>query len=247
MPNRFKKLALPITFAAAGLVTAVPLAATALASPATKSATPVEYSTTLEALNGSGASGTVKISLDGSTATITQKVSGLAAMFGEDPYPHVQHIHIEGNGSCPMPSADMNDDGVVSTTEGAPSYGKIGTSLTLSGDTSPAAATALNVAPSGASYDYNRTIELDAKTLASLEDGSAVVVVHGLDPSTLSEKAQGEMSDIVPELPLAATSPALCGVLTATATAAPATTAPPTTMPMMAPAKPMNAQPTFTG
>ncbi|MEO9240605.1 MAG: hypothetical protein ABI418_21245, partial [Jatrophihabitantaceae bacterium] len=82
-------------------------------------------------------------------------------------------------------------------------------------DTSPAAGTTLTVAPSGASYDYNRTITLDAKTLASLKAGTAVVVVHGLDPATLSKTAQGEKSDLVPSLPLAATSPALCGTLTA--------------------------------
>jgi hypothetical protein len=40
-----------------------------------------------------------------------------------------------------------------------------------------------------------------------------VIVVHGLDPATLSKKAQKEKSDLVPSLPLAATSPALCGVL----------------------------------
>jgi hypothetical protein len=39
--------------------------------------------------------------------------------------------------------------------------------------------------------------------------------VHGLDPATLSKTAQGEKSDLVPSLPLAATSPALCGVLAA--------------------------------
>jgi hypothetical protein len=39
--------------------------------------------------------------------------------------------------------------------------------------------------------------------------------VHGLDPATLSKKAQGEKSDLVPSLPLAATSPALCGALNA--------------------------------
>jgi hypothetical protein len=51
--------------------------------------------------------------------------------------------------------------------------------------------------------------------MQSLTSGTAVVVVHGLDPSTLSKKAQGEKSDLVPSLPLAATSPALCGVLSA--------------------------------
>ena len=38
--------------------------------------------------------------------------------------------------------------------------------------------------------------------------------MHGLDPATLSAKAQAAKSDLVPALPLAATSPALCGALT---------------------------------
>jgi hypothetical protein len=67
----------------------------------------------------------------------------------------------------------------------------------------------------GASYTYQRTITLDAKTAASLQAGTAVVVVHGLDPATLPAAAQKEPSDLVPTLPLAATSPALCGTLVA--------------------------------
>ena len=94
------------------------------------------------------------ISLNGSQATITEHVTGLAATFGGKPYPHVQHIHIGAKGTCPTTSADTNGDGVISTTEGAPSYGGIGTTLSTSGDTSPAAGTTLTVAPSGASIDY---------------------------------------------------------------------------------------------
>jgi hypothetical protein len=71
------------------------------------------------------------------------------------------------------------------------------------------------VAPSGASFDYKRTFDLDAKTLASIKGGTAVIVVHGLDPAKLPAAAQSEPSDLVPSLPLAATSPALCGSLKA--------------------------------
>lgn len=39
--------------------------------------------------------------------------------------------------------------------------------------------------------------------------------MHGLDPSKLSPAAQNAKSNLVPSLPLAATSPALCGVLSA--------------------------------
>ena len=195
---------------------AVAIGIAALAMPGTASAADGgSYQAQLNALNHSSGSGSVLISLNGSQATVTEHFSGLAASFGGKPYPHVQHIHIGAQGTCPTTAADANHDGVISTTEGAPFYGGIGATLSTSGDTSPAAGTTLTVAPSGASTDYRRTITLDSKTLAALKAGTAVVVVHGLDPATLSTTAQGEKSDLVPSLPLAATSPALCGTLMA--------------------------------
>ena len=176
------------------------------------------YQAQLSQINGSGGSGSFMLTLDGSTATITEHVNGLAATFNGKPYPHVQHIHVAAKGQCPGMSADTSKDGVISTTEGAPFYGGIGTTLSTSGDTSPAAGTALDVAPSGASFDYKRTIQLDTKTVDAIKGGTAVVVVHGLDPAKLPQAAQNEPSDLVPSLPLAATSPALCGTITASQT-----------------------------
>lgn len=173
------------------------------------------YQATLAAINGSGASGTFMLSLNGNSATITEHVTGLAATFSGAAYPHVQHIHGNAQGVCPTTSADTSKDGVISTTEGAPSYGGILTTLSTSGDTSPAAGTNIKTAPGGASYDYSRTIALDSATVASLKGGTAVIVVHGLNPTTLSAAAQAEKSDLVPSLPLAATSPALCGKVVA--------------------------------
>jgi hypothetical protein len=125
----------------------------------------------------------------------------------------VQHVHIGGAGACPTPSADKNGDGVISTTDGGSAYGGIRTTLSVKGDTSPAAATDIKIAPSGSSTHYHRTITLDPKVVASLQADTAVIVVHGDDPAALSKQAQGEKSDLVPGLPLAATSPALCGAL----------------------------------
>lgn len=173
------------------------------------------YQAHLAAINGSGASGSFTLTLNGTTATISEKVSGLAASFKGAPYPHVQHIHGGAQGTCPGTDADTNKDGVISTTEGAPDYGGILTSLTKSGDYSPAAGTTLTTAPSGASYTYSRTLQLDSKTIEALKGGTAVIVVHGLNPATLSQTAQNEPSDLVPSLPLAATSPALCGKVVA--------------------------------
>ncbi|AMM31136.1 hypothetical protein SA2016_0440 [Sinomonas atrocyanea] len=202
---------------------ALALGAMALSTSPALAADSTTYQANLGAINGSNASGTAMITLNGNQATVTEKVSGLAATFNGKPYPHVQHIHIGAKGTCPGPSADTSGDGVISTTEGAPFYGGIGATLSTSGDTSPAAGTDLAVAGMGSSFTYQRTITLDAKTLASLQSGTAVVVVHGLDPATLPAGAQKEPSDLVPSLPLAATSPALCGTLTAMPAGAPGT------------------------
>ncbi|MGI8576527.1 MAG: hypothetical protein ACR2KG_01120 [Nocardioidaceae bacterium] len=196
--------------AALGLALAVP-AITAAASADSGST----YQATLSQQNHSGASGTFMLTLNGSQATITEHVTGLASTFNGAPYPHVQHIHINGQHMCPTPSADKNADGVVNTTEGAPAYGPIGTTLSVSGGTAASDGTDVTIAPSGSSFDYSRTITLDAATMSQVTAGNAVIVVHGLDPTTLSKKAQGEKSDLVPSLPLAATSPALCGPLVA--------------------------------
>jgi len=194
-------------------VAAVCMAALSMSSAAAAGST--NYQATLNAINHSTGSGTLSLSLNGNQATVTERVSGLAATFMGAAYPHVQHIHGGAAGTCPTTSADKNSDGVISTTEGAPFYGGIVTTLHKTGDTSPAAGTNIKTAPSGASYSYSRTITLSAAAVAAIKGGTAVIVVHGLDPATLSKKAQAEKSDLVPSLPLAATSPALCGKLVA--------------------------------
>lgn len=202
--NKGSRLLLPLAAAA------VPVA---LMAPPASAASDWQFQATLNPLNNSSGSGMATITGTGNTANIHITYSGLAETFDGNPYPHVQHIHIGARGECPSPSADQDGDGVVSTTEGAPAYGGIGTTLSTKGDTSPAAGTDIKVAPAGGSTDYRRTIQLDQKTLDSLVGGTAVIVVHGLDPATLSKKAQEAKSDLVPSLPLAATSPALCGAL----------------------------------
>jgi hypothetical protein len=187
----------------------------AAASPAMAQSGSQSYQADLQALNHQDASGTLTLSLNGNKATITEHTDGLAATFMGGPFPHVQHIHGGAQGACPTMSADKNGDGIVDTVEGQPSYGGILTTLSTKGDTSPKAGTNVKTAPAGASYDYSRTITLDSKTMDALKAGAAVVVVHGDDPSKLSKKAQGEKSNLVPSLPLAATAPALCGKLAA--------------------------------
>ena len=193
---------------------AVAIGAMSLAMTGTASAEEgMSYQADLAQLNNSGASGTLMLQLNGDQATITMKTSGLAETFMDKPYPHVQHIHIGGQGQCPTADADADGNGIVDTVEGQPAYGKIGTTLSMSGDTSPAAGTDVTLAPSGSGYDYSRTITLDPASLESVKAGIGVIVVHGLDPAPLSPEAQNAKSKLVPSLPLAATSPALCGSL----------------------------------
>lgn len=170
---------------------------------------------TLDALNNSGTTGTAMIELHGNEATVSMDVSGAAETFMDGPFPHAQHIHINARGVCPTPDADTDGDGAVSTPEGHMFYGEIGTSLTTEGDTSPDSALAVERFPGGSSYTYERTFELSDGTVDALADGTAVIVVHGVDPTLLSEEAQGKMSSLNADLPLAATLPAACGVVSA--------------------------------
>jgi hypothetical protein len=194
-----------------------PLAAAALATAPLSAAhadhAEGSYQATLNEINNSGGSGMFSMEVNGKTATIDLNWSGLAETFQDGPYPHVQHVHIGNRGECPDMSADKNGDGVVSTPEGQPAYGGIGTTLSTEGGTGPSEGTNIQIAPGGGSTEYSRTFELNQDTQDALADGTGVVVVHGLDPADLSEQAANASSPLVPELPLAATAPALCGSL----------------------------------
>lgn len=220
MRNSRKKL-LRVAGVATGAAGMTVLGLGAAMAPAAGAATSgsTTYMATLKPvpLNGqTSASGTLKLVLTGSKATITEHVTGLAATFTGKPFPHVQHIHGGAKGTCPGSTATTDHDGVISTTEGKPFYGTILTTLSVTpGGTSPKTGTNTTIAPSGATITYSRTITLDATTVKSIQAGNAVIVVHGLTPSTAPKAATTEKSALVPSLPLAATAPALCGTLTA--------------------------------
>ncbi|MHA7280377.1 hypothetical protein ACX80H_11550 [Arthrobacter sp. MDT2-2] len=198
-------------------VPALAISAVALAgSPAM--AADGSYSSTLGQLNGTTGTGTITVDVTGDKAMVNLQVSGLAQTFMDAPYPHVQHIHGGAKGVCPTPADDANGDGIINVAEGVPGYGDIQTTLTTSGATTPAEGLNLQLGGQGGTYSIQREITLDAATKASLEAGTAVVVVHGLDPATagVSEEVFAGPSEIAPDLPLGATSPALCGTLVAT-------------------------------
>ncbi len=197
-----------------GLGAALPPTAGATASG------PTTYTATLKPvpLNGqTKASGTLKLVLTGTKATITEHVSGLAATFTGKPFPHVQHIHGLAKGVCPT-SATKNTTGVISTGDAAPTYGGILTTLSVTpGGTSATTGANITIAPKGTTFTYSRTITLNATTMKAIHTHNAVIVVHGLTPAT-APKAATTLKSTVPgttKLPLAATAPAVCGQLVA--------------------------------
>ncbi|GAA3020638.1 hypothetical protein [Streptomyces fulvorobeus] len=157
-------------------------------------------------------SGTAMVHLKGNQATVTIKTQGLLA-----DAPHAQHFHIGAKGQCPPASAAKQHNGQLSlnTTDGLPFYGKIGASLTTTGDTgADHSALAVDRFPKGSAYTYHRTITVDDETAKSLRDENAVVVVHGIDfnGNGKYDNVLGA-SDLDPKLPSEATNPALCGPL----------------------------------
>lgn len=166
----------------------------------------------LQPLNGSGASGTATMTLDGNQVTVDIESQGLAPNL-----PHAQHIHGEPGvllSTCPtVEEADQDGDGLINTVEGEPFYGGILTSITTEGDTGPDSGLAVDrfpVADENGNVSYSRTFAVSDEVAANLDD--FVVVQHGIDFNGSGEyDFENGVSSIDPELPLQATIPANCG------------------------------------
>ncbi len=168
------------------------------------------YQADLGALNASGVSGTGMVTLSGDQATVVIEASGLLAGA-----PHAQHFHIAAQGACPTDADDENGDGFVSVTEGAPFYGAIGASLTTEGDTSPDSGLAIDRFPTDGTIGYERTFAVTEDVQKAFAAGTAVLVLHGVDKDGSGTYDGDVMSDLDPSLPMEATAPAACGVLSA--------------------------------
>lgn len=172
------------------------------------------YWTKLNPLNNSGANGNAKVWVDGNQIKVSIQSDGLSADL-----PHAQHIHFgeEARKECPTNSDDKNNDGLITTTEGVPAYGPVQVSLTTKGDVSPTSGLAVDrfpVATSNGNVTYTRTFDVPANF--SVNDlKSAVIVQHGISETTGDKtKYDGAMkSDLDPNLPEEATTPATCGAL----------------------------------
>jgi hypothetical protein len=151
------------------------------------------------------------VSVVGDTALVTVDATGLL-----DGVPHAMHIHIDGAGTCPTAAAarDHNGHRTINVADAMANYGMIGTSLTTSGDSSPASGLAVDRFPAHGTFHYERLLHLSAGTVANVKAGKAVVVVHGIDYNH-NGTYDGVLgaSELDPSLPAEATDPALCGTL----------------------------------
>jgi len=192
---------------------AVAIAAAAfplLTMTAASAADQTSYQADLGSTNDSGVTGTAMVTLDGDQATVQIEASGLLP--GS---PHAQHIHIGGAGTCPTPANDKDGDGFVSVTEAAANYGAIAVSLTTSGDSGPDSGLAIDRFPADGTVTYNRTVTVSQDVATNLANGTAVVVLHGVDKDGDGAYGGSVMSDLDPSLPMEATAPAACGALQA--------------------------------
>jgi LPXTG-motif cell wall-anchored protein len=172
------------------------------------------YTTSLDTLNGSGATGNATVTVNGNQATVEIQSQGLTP--GQ---PHAQHIHIGGQNVCPPPSADTDGSGAISVAEGQPFYGAIKIALTETGDISADSGTAVDrmpVADENGNLSYSRTFALpDGVSPDQLASG--VIVQHGIDFNGNGEyDASAGQSSVDPSLPFEGTVPADCGELAAT-------------------------------
>ncbi len=153
-------------------------------------------------------SGEIWVTLTGDSAKFTLQVSGLLAGAA-----HATDIYVGGSGKCPDASAIGTDGKAsLSLTDSAPVLGTPRASLTTSGDTSIASALALTRYPTQSDYTYSRTFDVDPTVTAAVKNGTALVVVHGVDYNGNGRYDDGLGATAGnPPLPAEASHPALCG------------------------------------
>lgn len=160
------------------------------------------------------ATGQVKLTLRGDTATVTVATHGLLA--GS---PHLMHIHAGGAGACPPASAARLHNGhrTISTGNGISYYGPTQVSLTEFGSTSGAFPNnvAFPRAPASGNIQYTRTVTVAPIVANLIRERNAVVVIHGIDYNNNHQYdfAALGVSDLDKTFPGEATAPALCGPL----------------------------------
>jgi len=198
--------ALAMTAPALGLVAALTLAPPASAGTATTHAS-------LQPVNDHNAAGQAFVDVKGNKITVTMAAHGLVP-----DQPHAAHIHFgaEARHECPVMADDTDGNHHISTTEGAPAYGPIVVSLTTFGPTDPGSGLAIDrfdTAPGGTLSYQRGQIKVSQDIAKAINEGQAVIVIHGVDHNGDGTYDGAAASDLDPSLPTEATDPALCGAI----------------------------------
>lgn len=129
-----------------------------------------EYTVLFGSLNGSDVTGFAELTLDGDQLTVEINASGYTPETM-----HMQHIHgvdaPEGGSVCPNPTADTNDDGLISISEGGPFYG--GVALPLFSDVD---AEEYPMSDEGGAVSFENTYTLEDE----VDLTQHTIVLHGL-------------------------------------------------------------------
>lgn len=167
------------------------------------------------ALNNSGVEGKAEVFVKGHHAYVEYFARGLSPSL-----PHAAHLHHseDARNECPTFLDDANGDFRLSTLEGAPAYGEIQKSLTVTGDTSPASALDLArfpVAGGEGKVYYKRSIRITHELAMDIKDGEVAVVVHGADYNGdgVYDFESAGASELNSEVPAEATDPVACTIL----------------------------------
>ena len=155
-------------------------------------------------------SGELWVTLTGNKAKFTLQVGGLLA-----DAPHAAALYANAAGKCPTAAQAKSNNGhrSVTVTDAAAVLGSPGTSLTVSGDTGAGSALALDRYPKAGAYTYSRTFDIDPAVAAAVKNGTAVMVVHGIDYNKNGkyDTVLGTTSGVSAE----SAAPALCGAFVA--------------------------------
>ncbi len=200
----------PSPAGAADLPTGASTAARATAASATDSWS-FQAALSPVGATSAGSSGASWITVTGSRAEFKIQVEGLL-----DGSPHPQVLFIDGRGGCPAaPSGAGPGGGGVAAVGGPDGLGTIGLAVTTAGTTTPGSTPAELAFPTAGSYTYARTVELDPAVAAGIANGSAALVVYGVDTNNNGryDGAAGR-SELGAGLAAEAAAPALCGSYT---------------------------------
>lgn len=198
--------------AAWGAPAAPPPATPAPAAAAAAAAKGLDFTAMLAPVgaNKVAGSGELWVTLTGNKAKFTLQVGGLLANA-----PHASVLYANAAGKCPTTAvaADNNGHRSVTLADAAPVLGAAGTSLTVSGDTGAGSALALDRYPRAGAYTYSRTFDIDPKVAGAVKNGTAVMVVHGVDYN--GNGKYDSVLGMTSGMPAEGAAPALCGAFVA--------------------------------